>query len=289
MGHQPRLRRNVIRIALAGATASFLVVTDARAGQDTARIYGRTHDICGRVLPGVRVSIERLPAAGEPTVGFARDTQADGTFDFRDMVPGAYAFSAELAGFVRVTRDLRIAAGDEQQLDLALQVGPDITPVTVSMRIADLLGPGTATVRMRIIETMGSVYVSDVAVEHRVRVTDVIRPYTPPGSRPANQPQLPRDVIRQGAVMRLLQSGAGSVLMENSTVRGTSSPASVGQEYVAILRDSCTGLWATTATFLVGNGRIAVSDDTKRSLQDWQHYDGMRTSDFIEALKELAP
>jgi iron complex outermembrane receptor protein len=88
----------------------------AVAGAQTmGAVSGSIADQTGAPLAGVRITIRGA-------VDRTADTSAAGGFVFRDLPPGDYELSAELAGFAREHRVVRVQAGEPIAVSWTLQV-----------------------------------------------------------------------------------------------------------------------------------------------------------------------
>ena len=85
------------------------------AAQSAAVVVGSIVDQAGAPLAGVRVTI-RSVAVRIATTGAAGD------FAFSDVPDGDYEISAELSGFERARRAVRVLAGERVTVSLALRV-----------------------------------------------------------------------------------------------------------------------------------------------------------------------
>jgi len=93
-----------------------LLCTPASApAQPTGELAGSIYDQTGAPLPGVRVAIRGVTDR-------RAETSAAGDFAFHDLPEGDYEISAELSGFERARRALRVQAGDRVTVSLTLQV-----------------------------------------------------------------------------------------------------------------------------------------------------------------------
>ena len=110
-------------IALAFALA---VIAAGTAQSNTGRIQGIVRDVSGAVLPGVTVTLIR------GTLETRRVTDANGAFEFPDVLPGEYTVTAALAGFRTATLTAVVEAGATRQLAFSLAVGSLEERVTVS-------------------------------------------------------------------------------------------------------------------------------------------------------------
>jgi outer membrane receptor for Fe3+-dicitrate len=83
--------------------------------QPMAAIAGSVVDQTGATLPGVRVTIRGIAVR-------TADTGAAGDFAFPDLLEGVYAISAELSGFERQERAVRVRAGERVTVFFTLRV-----------------------------------------------------------------------------------------------------------------------------------------------------------------------
>src|SRR5688572_16805507 len=94
------------RYGLLGTTVAvlgtLLLSTSVWAQQTTAGIFGVVRDSSSGVLPGVTVE-----AASPSLIEKVRSTTADaeGRFNFVDLVPGTYSVTFTLTGFKSLKRD----------------------------------------------------------------------------------------------------------------------------------------------------------------------------------------
>jgi Carboxypeptidase regulatory-like domain len=100
---------------LLAAALMLLWVVGSTAAQPTAAIAGSVVDQTGAPLHGVRVTIRGV---GVRTA----DTGATGDFAFPDLSEGDYEISAELSGFERQERAVRVRAGEQVTVSFTLRV-----------------------------------------------------------------------------------------------------------------------------------------------------------------------
>ena len=144
-----------LRLLLAAALM-LLWVAGSAAAQPMAAVVGSVVDQTGAPLPGVRLTIRGV--AGRTTV-----TGAAGDFAFSDLPEGEYQISAELTGFERQGRVVRLRAGERATASFTLRVavaaetivtaakagGRDVqeTPIAITaVSQADLSRLGTQTI-----------------------------------------------------------------------------------------------------------------------------------------------
>jgi len=93
-----------------------LMCGPASAGvQPTGEVSGSITDQTGARLPGVRMTIRGV-------VDRAAETSADGEFSFPDLPEGDYEISAELIGFERAHRGVRVQVGERISVSFTLHV-----------------------------------------------------------------------------------------------------------------------------------------------------------------------
>jgi len=85
-------------------------------GQSTGNVSGSVSDQTGARLPGVRMTIQGLAER-------VTQTDAAGDFSFTGLREGDYEISAELSGFERVRRVVRVRAGERLTVSFTLRLG----------------------------------------------------------------------------------------------------------------------------------------------------------------------
>src|SRR5215831_17211044 len=86
----------------------------------TADVVGTASDPTGSLLPNVRITVENL----ETELKRATVTGNDGNFAITLLPVGRYSVTAELAGFkVTTIREITLAQGDRQKLDIRMELG----------------------------------------------------------------------------------------------------------------------------------------------------------------------
>jgi hypothetical protein len=107
---------------------------------ERGEIRGVVYDSSGSLVPGAKVTISN------PSTGYKREltTNATGSYDFAQLLPGVYKIEAEATGFAaKQITDLHIEVGASLALDISLPVKGQTQTVTVS---AETSGPvDTAT------------------------------------------------------------------------------------------------------------------------------------------------
>src|SRR5436190_4621299 len=97
------------------AVLTLICVPAARAAQQTAELAGSVSDQTGAPLPGVRMRIRG--AADRET-----QTSALGHYSFRELPEGNYELSAQLSGFERERRTVRVQTGERVTVFFTLQI-----------------------------------------------------------------------------------------------------------------------------------------------------------------------
>jgi Carboxypeptidase regulatory-like domain/TonB dependent receptor len=133
----------VLAITLVFSVTSFLLLTAPSAltqSLERGEIRGVVYDSSGALVPGAKVTISN------PSTGYKREltTDATGSYDFAQLLPGVYKIEAEATGFAaKDITDLHIEVGASLSLDISLPVKGQTQTVTVS---AETTGPvDTAT------------------------------------------------------------------------------------------------------------------------------------------------
>jgi iron complex outermembrane receptor protein len=98
------------------------------SAQPTGAVFGSIADQTGAPLAGVRVTVR---GAVERTT----DSGASGGFVFRDLTPGDYELSAELVGFARDQRDVRVSAGESATVSVVLHVAIRDDAIVTAARV----------------------------------------------------------------------------------------------------------------------------------------------------------
>jgi hypothetical protein len=98
-------------------------------GSASAVVAGVITDAQGGVLPGVTVTLRNIETGNVRTTV----SEADGRYDFRGLLPGRYALTAELQGFATSgIPELTLTIGLEQQRNLTMTVAGVQESVTVT-------------------------------------------------------------------------------------------------------------------------------------------------------------
>ena len=122
------------RAVLLFASVVFAIAADAAP---VGSIKGYVRDASGAVIPGVILALQNeLTSVTQKTT-----TDENGLYQFRDLQPGMYQVSAELAGFRKTTvRGILVLVDQLVPLDLVLNVG-DITQEVEVTATATLVEP----------------------------------------------------------------------------------------------------------------------------------------------------
>jgi Ca-activated chloride channel homolog len=129
--------RFAMRVILLGCLVAAILV-QTPAGAATAQdVRGVVLDSSGAVMPGATVTLITAGAAPRSTV-----TDAQGRFTFANVPVGRATLNVELAGFTRVTREIRIGDGVPVSVRIPLSVGRLQETVAVAER-AQAAFPGS--------------------------------------------------------------------------------------------------------------------------------------------------
>jgi hypothetical protein len=126
-----RVGRRAVALVAVTVLASWSMATTVRAQRaSSGSITGKVVDETGGALPGVTLT-GRSPALQLPEV--TAITGPDGAYDLRDLPPGTYELTFELAGFQTLKHDaVRLTAGFTAKIDATLKVGGLAETLTVS-------------------------------------------------------------------------------------------------------------------------------------------------------------
>jgi len=92
-------------------------------------VVGRVVDVSGSVLPGV--TVKAIDASGDNVASTV--TGADGDYSLKNISPGRYTLTFELAGFTTARAgNVAVAPGSETEQDSRMQIGSVSEAVTVS-------------------------------------------------------------------------------------------------------------------------------------------------------------
>jgi hypothetical protein len=128
---------------LALVLAGLLAAVGSANAQNLQRgeVSGFVYDSSHALVPGAKVTISN------PSTGYKREqtTETSGSYDFAQLLPGAYEISAEAPGFaaIRIT-EVNVEIGSSQSLDITLPVKGQTQSVTVSAAAAGPVDTSTA-------------------------------------------------------------------------------------------------------------------------------------------------
>lgn len=104
-------------------------------------LNGNVADATGASLPGARITLTNIGTNEQKTV----DSDADGNFQFVNLVPGRYKLDIEKSGFKRYSRpELLIEVQSAVRIDAAMQTG-EVTEVLEVTSQTPLLQPETTS------------------------------------------------------------------------------------------------------------------------------------------------
>ena len=122
-------------------TVLFLLTIRLWAQVSYGNITGRVTDPTGAIVPKAAVEAVNV----NTNVAATTMSNAEGNFELRNLIPGQYRLTVQLAGFKRLTRGpLELRVGDVLNLTVALEVGAATESVTVTTE-APLLETGSAS------------------------------------------------------------------------------------------------------------------------------------------------
>jgi iron complex outermembrane receptor protein len=110
-----RARRCIVKRVMIAALVALLCVPASAAAQPTGALVVMIYDQTGVPLPGVRLTIQGATARGALT-------GAGGDFAFPGLPEGDYEISADLSGFERTGRAVRVRAGERVTVSLTLRL-----------------------------------------------------------------------------------------------------------------------------------------------------------------------
>ncbi len=149
------------------AAGLLLGLPAARAEEPKASLSGHVLDPSGAVVEGALVRLRLEGTALEK----ATQSNAAGAYSFEGLLAGEYRLSVSAQGFVLEQQTVALAAGQNRQLDLTLQVQPLAQQVVVS-------APHIAQDPERLRQTPGSIEVVDretLEKTHPLNFTDALR------------------------------------------------------------------------------------------------------------------
>ena len=146
-------------VVLAVALALLCAPASAPA-QPTGELAGSTFDQTGAPLPGVRMSIRGV-------IDRRVETSATGDFAFHDLPEGDYEISAELSGFERARRPVRLQAGERVTVSFTLRVaieeGTIVTAAKVGARDVQTIPMAISAVSNAELGRLGTQTLGDAA------------------------------------------------------------------------------------------------------------------------------
>src|SRR5260370_21850940 len=124
-----------------GVMVCVLAITALFAQDPYGRITGRVVDSAGAVMPGVSVRVRNTETNVETVV----NSDSQGNYEARNLVPGQYQVAAETRGFKRYLRGpIEVRVGDVLTVDIGLVIG-DVSESVLVTDQAPLLEAATAS------------------------------------------------------------------------------------------------------------------------------------------------
>lgn len=111
------LRKRVLTIFSVTVFSVAIFATPALAQAPAGRLHGQVTDPTGAVIPQANITVKN--SSGQVVTGKSSGT---GEYDFRNLAPGSYTVTVTAKGFVPVTQQVEIIAGQEKKTDIALEV-----------------------------------------------------------------------------------------------------------------------------------------------------------------------
>ena len=106
--------------ALAVAMAILVSATTAYAQFETATVLGTVRDTTGAVVPEATVTLTNLSTA----VSVAKNTNAEGNYEFFTVSAGLYLLTVEKSGFaVAMIENVAVQVGARLRVDAQMNVG----------------------------------------------------------------------------------------------------------------------------------------------------------------------
>jgi hypothetical protein len=106
-----------------------LLTTSLFAQFETSEVLGTVHDPSGAPVPSATVTLTNQ----DTSIEMKTATDANGNYDFFNVKVGRYTVAVEASGFSKATaRDIAIAVGTRQRVDLTMAVGVVTESVTVT-------------------------------------------------------------------------------------------------------------------------------------------------------------
>lgn len=158
-----RIRFGMLWVMVAVMLTVSLVRGQERGGSLGGSLGGRMTDQAGEVVDGVLVEVTRRgEASGEKRLARVEG----GIWEVRGLVEGQYVIRAWGKGFGRITREVKLTAGEDLRVDLALSVAGIAEEVVVEATMISSFRDGVARIP-------GSVQVIDRKMLERSRVMTV--------------------------------------------------------------------------------------------------------------------
>lgn len=131
----PRQRKFLNNMAFAVLALALVVIAAvpalAQTDVTTSRISGQVKDAEGGVLPGVTVEARNTETG---LLGRAV-TDGNGSFKILNLPTGTYTVSADLQGFAKATREVRLVLGSAPTVDFSMQLASVAEQITVTAQV----------------------------------------------------------------------------------------------------------------------------------------------------------
>lgn len=134
--------------AISALLAFILIDSSAAQGVQTGSVRGVVRDATGLVLSQAGVRAESPSQQGERVT----TTNEAGAYRLAGLAPGVYTVTFEFAGFEPVVREVRVAVGAVEPLDVSLQAGGVAETVTVAAASPSLTSPASGGTHLRVSE-----------------------------------------------------------------------------------------------------------------------------------------
>jgi outer membrane receptor for ferrienterochelin and colicins len=123
-------------VVFIGFSRTVLAQGSAGNGGNSGEVSGHLSDPSGLAVPSVTVTIRSVLSGTAKTT----ETASDGAFEFRELVPGAYALTATMAGLALDSRRIEVASGATLDVgNLPLSLAGEREQVIVSgSRVSEL-------------------------------------------------------------------------------------------------------------------------------------------------------
>jgi len=141
-----RVPISAVRTAL--AVAVLCIATIAAAQQRTGALTGCVTGPYPQPLPGTLIEL----IGSDGLRHTANAAAPSGCYEFVDLAPGAYAFSATLQGFITVRKSpVTIVPTTTARLDVKMRLGGICDCLDIPMKLADLWKPEFVALHLRIV------------------------------------------------------------------------------------------------------------------------------------------